>query len=59
MTSALDGGQWSASRSGRALPPENPATHWTGGWMGPTAGLETEARGTILCRVSNLDRQVV
>jgi hypothetical protein len=29
-----------------------PGTHWTGGWVGPRAGLDTEARGHILflCR---------
>jgi hypothetical protein len=36
-------------------------THWTGGWVGPRAGLDTEARGNILwrCRWSNPDRPVV
>jgi hypothetical protein len=38
-----------------------PGTHWTGGWVGPRAGLDTEDRGKILCpcRESNLDRPVV
>jgi hypothetical protein len=33
-------------------------THCTGGWVGPRAGLDTEARGKILCprRESNPDR---
>jgi hypothetical protein len=37
MTSALDVGEWSASRAGRALPPAKgpPGSHWTGGWVGP------------------------
>jgi hypothetical protein len=37
-----------------------PGTHWTGGWVGPRAVLDTEARGKILCvcRGSNLDRPV-
>jgi hypothetical protein len=26
-----------------------PSTHWTGGWVGPRAGLDTEARRKILC----------
>jgi len=40
-TSALEGGEWSAARPGRNLPPgERPGTHCTGGWMGPRAGLE-------------------
>jgi hypothetical protein len=43
-TSELDGGEWSASRPGRAF---TPGTHWTGGWVGPRAGLDTEARGEI------------
>jgi hypothetical protein len=36
-------------------------THCTGGWVGPRAGLDTEARGKIFCprRGSNLDRPVV
>jgi hypothetical protein len=36
-------------------------THCTGGWVGPRAGLDTEAAGKIscFCRGSNLDRLVV
>jgi hypothetical protein len=36
-------------------------THCTGGWVGPRAGLDTEAAGKILCprRGSNPDRPVV
>jgi len=32
------------------LPPGKgpPGTHWTGGWVGPRAGLDTEVRGKIL-----------
>jgi hypothetical protein len=35
-------------------------THWTGGWVGPRAGLDTEDRGKILCLCwgSNPDRPV-
>jgi hypothetical protein len=63
-TSALDGAEWSASRPGRALPPgKGPPvyTQCTGGWVGPRAGLDTEASGKILCprRRSNPDRPVV
>jgi hypothetical protein len=35
-----------------------PGTHWIGGWVGPRAGLDAEARRKILCpcRGSNPDR---
>jgi hypothetical protein len=51
LTSGLDGSEWSASCS--APPPQPsmvriPGTHWIGGWVGLTAGLDTEARGYIL-----------
>jgi hypothetical protein len=57
-TSALDGGEWSASRPGRAF---TPGTQCTGGWVGLRAGLDTEDRGKILCprRGSSPDRPVV
>jgi hypothetical protein len=41
LTSALVGGEWSASRPGRFTPGERaPGTHWIGGWVGPRAGLD-------------------
>jgi hypothetical protein len=44
LTSAL-GGECSASRPGRFTPEERPpGTHWTGGSMGPRAGLDAEAK---------------
>jgi hypothetical protein len=56
-------GEWTASRPGRAFTPgeRTPGTHCTGGWVDPRAGLDTEARGKILCprRGSNTDRPVV
>jgi hypothetical protein len=62
-TSALDGGEWSASRPGRAFTPgeRTSGSHCTGGWVGPRAGLYTEVRGKILwlSRGSNPDRPVV
>jgi len=34
LTSALDGGEWSALRTGRFIPGERaPGTHWIGGWV--------------------------
>jgi hypothetical protein len=40
LTSALDGGEWSASRPGSHIPGERaPGTHWIGGWLDPRAGL--------------------
>jgi hypothetical protein len=60
LTSALEGGEWSASRP-RFTPGERaPGTHCTGGWVGPTAGLDAEVRGKILrlCRGSNPDRPI-
>ena len=40
MTAALEGGEWSAARPGRTLPPERPGTHFTGDWVGLRAGLD-------------------
>jgi hypothetical protein len=41
LTSALDGGEWLASRPGRFIPREGaPGTHWVGCWMVPRVGLE-------------------
>jgi hypothetical protein len=61
FTSTLDGlsGQ---RRAPAAFHPREwtPGARWTGGWVGPTAGLDTEARGKILClcRGSNSGRPV-
>jgi hypothetical protein len=41
LTSALAGGEWSASRPCRFTPGERaPGIHWIGGWVGPRAGLD-------------------
>jgi hypothetical protein len=48
-TTALDGA--SGQRHAPAmLYPEGRThgTHWTGGWVGPRAGLDTETRGKII-----------
>jgi hypothetical protein len=41
FTSALAGGEWSASRPGGFTSEEGaPGTHWIGGWVDPRAGLD-------------------
>jgi hypothetical protein len=41
LTSALVGGEWSATRPGHFTPGERvPGTHWIGGWVGLRAGLD-------------------
>jgi hypothetical protein len=48
LTSALDGGGWSASHPDRFIPRERaPGTHWTGGWVGPRAVLDAVAKRKI------------
>jgi hypothetical protein len=49
LTSALDGGEWSASRPARFTPRERaPSTHWIGGWVGPRPVLEAVVKRKIL-----------
>jgi hypothetical protein len=41
LTSALVGGEWSASLLGHFTPEEwAPGAHWIRGWVGPRAGLD-------------------
>jgi hypothetical protein len=41
LTSALGGGEWSASRPCRFIPEERATdTHWIGNWVDPRAGLD-------------------
>jgi hypothetical protein len=48
LTSALDGGEWSASRPGRFTPREKaPFTHWIGGSVGPRADLDAVVKRKI------------
>jgi hypothetical protein len=45
LTSALDGGEWSALRPDRFTPGEEaPGTYWRGGWVGPKTGLDDVER---------------
>jgi hypothetical protein len=57
MASALDGGEWSASRPGGAFTPgeRTQDSHWTGGWMSPRASLGTEVRGKILLLLPGIE----
>jgi hypothetical protein len=53
---ALEGGEWSASRSGRfTLRERAPGTHWIGGWVGPSVILATEVKRKMPspCQESN------
>jgi hypothetical protein len=48
LTSALDGGELSASRRGSFTPKERAhGTHWIGGWVGPRAGLDAVVNSKI------------
>jgi hypothetical protein len=48
LTSALVGGEWSASRPGRFTPGESaPVTHWIEGWVDPRTGLDDVERKQI------------
>jgi hypothetical protein len=45
LSSALDGGEWSAPLPVRFTPSERaPGNHWIGGWVGPRAGLDAVVR---------------
>jgi hypothetical protein len=61
LTSALDGGELSASRPGQFTPRERASsTHWIGGWVGPRAGLDTVSKKILSPRrESNTDHPVV
>jgi hypothetical protein len=48
LTSALHGGEWSASRPGRFTPEQRaPGTHWIGGWVAPRTGLDDVEKRNI------------
>jgi hypothetical protein len=48
LTSALDGGEWSAARPGRFAPKERAhGTHWIGDWVGPRAVLDAVVKRKI------------
>jgi hypothetical protein len=58
LTSALDGGEWSASRPSRFIPGERAlSTNWMVGWVGPSVGLDAVEKKKILhCREPNPGR---
>jgi hypothetical protein len=48
LTSALDAGEWSASRPGRFPPRKRvPGTYWIGGWVGPRAYMDAVVKRII------------
>jgi hypothetical protein len=48
LTTALDGGGWSASCSSHFTPGGRaPGAHWIGGWEGPRVGLDTVSKRRI------------
>jgi hypothetical protein len=50
FTSALDGGEWSASCSSCFMPRElAPGTHWIGGWVGLRASPDAVEKRDISC----------
>jgi hypothetical protein len=56
LTSALVGGEWSASGHGHFTP----GTHWIGAWVGPRTGLgDAKRRESCLYRDSNWDSWAV
>jgi hypothetical protein len=62
LTSAVDGGEWSASRPNRFTPRERASgTHWIGGWVDPRAVLDVVVKRKIpsLRRESNLRTPIV
>jgi hypothetical protein len=56
LTSALDGGVWSASRRGRCTAGERArSTQWIGDWVGPRAGLDAVDKRTCRQRAPCVD----
>jgi hypothetical protein len=54
LTSAPDGGEWSASHTSRFTPRDRaPGTHWIGGWLGPRAVLDA----VVKRKIPNLRRE--
>jgi hypothetical protein len=59
LTSALAGGEWSASRRRRFTPGEVALdTHWIGGWVGPRASLDDVEKRKYLVPARNRTQAV-
>jgi hypothetical protein len=58
MTSALDGGEWSASRPGRFTPRERlPCARWIGDWVRTRAVLDAVVKRKILSPIRESNRR--
>jgi hypothetical protein len=56
LTSALDGVSGEHHAMAAFYPQERtPGSHWISGWVGPRAGLDTEARGKIILPLSGIE----
>jgi hypothetical protein len=56
----LDGGKWSASRSGRFTPwVTAPGTYWIGGWVGRRAGLNAVVKRKIPSPCRDLNPPII
>jgi hypothetical protein len=56
LTSALDGVSGQLHAPTRFTTGEmTPGTHWTGGWVGPIAGLDTDCRRKILLPLPGIE----
>jgi hypothetical protein len=59
LDSALDGGEWSASRPCRFTLKETALdAHWIGGWVGPRAGVDIIEKGKILSSVGESNNKL-
>jgi hypothetical protein len=57
LTSALAGGEWSASRLGRFIPGKRaPGTHWAGGWVDLSAIYGDESSASLPGRFTSGER---
>jgi hypothetical protein len=55
LTSALDRSGQRHALAALFRQEKDPRTHWMGGWVGPRAGPDTEARGKILLPLPGIE----